>query len=966
MPVVVRFVFGLTGCDRVREAEAGVIARGIGAMAVEIIGRREERLAFGEFLEAVPAGGQALLLEGDAGIGKTALWQEANGLARERGFGVLTARSAPSEAQIAFATIGDLFAPVVEESLPELMPVQRYALETALLMREPDGPPPEVRLLGLALLSVVRALAQDAPLLVGLDDVQWVDASSVEVLRFMLRRLESEPVGVLATVRGRPVQIPLELDRAFGGFRRLAVEPLSVGAIHRLLWGRLALNLPRPELMRVHEIAGGNPFFALELGRAIARGAIRADSANVALPESLSALVTDRLGALPLRVHKTLVAVAALAAPSVTLLEPLAATVVEDIELAEKKGIVELDGDRIHFTHPLLAPACYAAMPLHRRRRLHRRLAELNVDLEERARHLAIAATGADEEIAAALDRAATHARARGAAQAAAELAERAVVLTPPDALESINRRRITAAEHCRYAGDMEKAAVLFDEVIRSAQPGPARAEALSQLAGARGMKEGFPVAVSLLSLALAEPGLEPSQEVNILCELAWMAHVGGDNLEGARYADVALALAEQLADPATLAIALAAVAQNRFARTGAIRHDLLDRGLELEQGLDGGGYTGARWSTWHAGLPMRLSPSRVTLALLLGRSDRHEESRALWRALTVEARERADPDVVRCLFFRAQMEMVSGAWDTAARLCDEGIQLAREVGLEVFEPLCLSILAEIDAYRGQTAKAREEIPELLRVAETARFRMAAFRLRIALAVLELSDDNGEASWRQVAQLFHDVEELDGYLAQLAGSAAIEALLAIGDHREAKQLLGQIDQRAADGDTALRPLVLRCRGLLFAAEGDHERAIASLEAAVLAPEPPQGVNPFELARTLLALGTVQRQAQYKRVARETLERAVGIFERLGARVWSEKARSELRRIGGRISSDGELSETERRIVELVVAGRRNREVAAELSLSPNTVVWNLSKVYRKLGVSSRTELAARIAATPEG
>src|SRR6266487_1919245 len=148
-------------------------------------------------------------------------------------------------------------------------------------MRDPDGPPPDARLLGLALLSVVGVLARERPLVLCLDDVQWVDASSAEVLRYMLRRLEGEPVGVLATVRGRPVEVPLELDSGFVGFERLAVEPLSVGAIHRLLWGRLALNLTRPELVRVHEIAGGNPFFALELGRAISRGAVRADSANV-------------------------------------------------------------------------------------------------------------------------------------------------------------------------------------------------------------------------------------------------------------------------------------------------------------------------------------------------------------------------------------------------------------------------------------------------------------------------------------------------------------------------------------------------------------------------------------------------------------------------------------------------------------------------------------------------------------
>jgi len=146
--------------------------------------------------------------------------------------------------------------------------------------------------------------------------------------------------------------------------------------------------------------------------------------------------------------------------------------------------------------------------------------------------------------------------------------------------------------------------------------------------------------------------------------------------------------------------------------------------------------------------------------------------------------------------------------------------------------------------------------------------------------------------------------------------------------------------------------------------GEHEKAIAALEAAAAEPEPPQQVNPFELARTLLALGSVQRQAQHKRAARQSLDRAAEIFEWLGARLWLDNTHAELRRIGGRVTHESRLSETERQIVELVVAGRRNREVAAQLSLSPNTIAWNLSKVYRKLGVSSRTELAATITTTP--
>ena len=134
-----------------------------------------------------------MLLEGDAGIGKTALWHEGARLAHERGFRVLTARSTQSELQIAFATIGDLFAPVLDETLPRLVPVQRRALEIAFLIREPDGPPPQGRLLATALLAIVRILAEDRPLVLALDDAQWIDASSADLLRFMLRRLDADP-----------------------------------------------------------------------------------------------------------------------------------------------------------------------------------------------------------------------------------------------------------------------------------------------------------------------------------------------------------------------------------------------------------------------------------------------------------------------------------------------------------------------------------------------------------------------------------------------------------------------------------------------------------------------------------------------------------------------------------------------------------------------------------------------------
>jgi DNA-binding CsgD family transcriptional regulator len=587
-------------------------------------------------------------------------------------------------------------------------------------------------------------------------------------------------------------------------------------------------------------------------------------------------------------------------------------------------------------------------MPVHRRRWLHRRLADLDIDPEERARHLALAAAGPDEEIAAALAAAANLARARGAAQAAAELADRAVAMTPADAAAILDQRRIAAAAHWLYAGDANKARALLEEVIDSSEPGPIRAEALSSLAAAGPALEGYRTAERLYGLALAEPGLDIRQKMHILCELAWLAGQVGRGRAAARFAEEGLALAEQLGEPGPLAVGLTTVARVTFLGTGRLRRDLLDRAIVLERTCGGDG------------------SARLALARMLGRTGRYGEARALWADLIEEAAERADPWLVGRLFWRGHMELAAGAWETAAELHSEAIELTREIGWTMFEPICLSDLARIDAFRGEADRARATIPGLVQVAERAGYANMIAELSGALAVLELSCGDAEASWRHVAPLFVGLDEIDEENLADVAAVAIEALVANGDLPEAERLLILLGARAAEADTPLRALVYRSRGILHAARGDHDGAINALELAAVEPEPPQEVNPFELARTLLALGTVQRQAQQKRAARETLERAAEIFERLGARLWLERTHSEIRRIGGRTASGAKLSETERRIAELVAAGHRNQEVAAELSLSPNTVAWNLSKVYRKLGVSSRTELAALFATTPQG
>jgi DNA-binding CsgD family transcriptional regulator len=924
-------------------------------MADEVIGRSSELLALAAFVEAVPRCGQALLLEGDAGIGKTILWQEGLRLAREHGCRVLRYRSSPSETRLAFAAIGDLFTHVMDEELPLLIPLQRRALEAALLLREVEASPPDAALLGRALLAVVRSLARESPLLVAIDDAQWVDESSAQLLRFVLRRLDDEPVGVLATVRGRAVPAPLEVDRAFAGFRRMPVEPLSVAAVHRLLWGRLALTLPRPTLIRVHATSGGNPFFALELGRAIASGSIRIDGDDAPLPESLHALVADRLRELPLRARETLVAVAALSSPSIALLEPLGTRTVDDVEVAGERGVVELDGDRIRFTHPLLAPACYTAMPVHERRRLHRRLADLNVDPEERARHLALAANAADESIAAVLDEAVAHARRRGAVQAAAELAERAVALTPPAKVERLGRRRLAAAGLWYDAGDTKRARTLLEEMVASTATGPLRADGLRRLADVRSELEGNPIAVELLLSALAEPDLDRRQTALILVSLGASTHVGHDWSAPARYAAAGLELAEVIGDAELLAVSLELVACIAFFRTGRIERDLLDRAIELERGIDGG-MSGE-------GVAIFGDP-RVSLAYQLGAAGRYDEGREILGETLAEATARDDPYVVWIMVEVACLEAQAGRWKEATRLCDETVELARQTGRERAELIAQVIRAEIDTHRGR-ADATATV-DLLRAAERLDLELTQFRLRLALAARELCRGDPHAAWRLVARHLDGIEEMDDVHARLAGAVAIEASIGTGDLETAERLLRLLEARAAGADTGLDSLAHRCRGLLCAARGESDAAIAELEAAAVEPDPPREASPFERARTLLALGRLHRQAQHKRAARETLERALVRFERLDALPWAEQTRAELRRIGGRVASAGQLSETERQIVELVVAGRRNREVAEALSLSPHTVDWNLSRIYRKLGVTSRTELAAQMATRPRG
>ena len=383
---------------------------------------------------------------------------------------MLSIRPAESEATLSFAGLADLLEGV-RDLFAFLPDPQRTALEVALLRAAPTGPPPDPRAVYAAALTVLGEASSRGPVLVALDDVQWLDVSTVRALEFAVRRLGDGPIGWLIATREVGAALPLGLARALPEERitRLSLVPLTVDELSELVRTRLGVGLPPPALTSLAETSGGNPFFALEIARATLRGDTRATGLALPIPRNLrDDLVRDRVGTLPSSLQEVLLYASASSRPTVALVE--AALERPDVfaQLAEAvdAGIVESDGGAITFVHPVYRSAIYADASRAHRHRVHRRLSAVVEDEEQRARHLALAADGPDAAAAASLEQAATDARARGAAIAGAELFTLAERLTPPHDGEDLRRRRRSAAECHLVAGD---------RALRARTPGTAR-----------------------------------------------------------------------------------------------------------------------------------------------------------------------------------------------------------------------------------------------------------------------------------------------------------------------------------------------------------------------------------------------------------------------------------------------------------------------------------------------------------
>jgi DNA-binding CsgD family transcriptional regulator len=918
--------------------------------ARQVVGREEELAAIVRLLDAPEQLWGAAALSGEAGIGKTTLWLAGIDAAADREYLILSSRPSETETHFSFAGLADLLANAAGDVFPELPPIQRRALEAALLLGESEIHLDE-RAVAAAFLSALRVLARDSPVCLAVDDVQWVDAPSLGALRFALARLDGEQVAALLTIRG---DLPSWLRRSVpeGRLRTVDVGGLSVGAIHELLRTRLDARFPRPTLIRLWETSRGNPYFALELAAALQRrGGTLAPGDELPVPTDLDELLHARLeGLSPVALALARV-VAALADPTVALVESAVGRRV-DAGLAETLAarILEVDRDYLRFTHPLLGSAVAARDTPARRRSLHARLAKIAPTAEERARHLALATAEPDGDVASVLEEAARTTHARGAPGTAAELAEQALRLTPAAHSNDARRRLLIAADMHDHARDRAQAKALLDEACAAAAPGNERAAIVARLAGVQPSAQD---ATALYREALAEAEGDEALQASIHLHLADLLRVTEGMERAVAHAELAVRAASHADDVALRCRALAVHGQLHFCAGRGIPTVEMEEALSLERTL-------AEW-------PLEGGPTRFYGNQLWWSGD-VDRARSLvleaLRAATARNNPAAETDALWSLSF---LEWRAGNWEDADAYAADSLDLQTQLGLEWALPgrdwtagqLPAVVIA---AHRGRTDEACTRAHDALSRAEDENMGLAQSDYGWMLGFVELSLGNLEtalALLRRAYELRNDFQLEPAMRLELGD--LLEALIAAGELDEADEVVATWQERAAALDRAWALAILaRSRGLLLAARGDLDGAFASFECALA--EHARSTDPFHQARTLLALGRTQRRARKRGAARATLDSALAEFERLGAPLWAEQTRTELARIGGRAPSRGELTEAEHRIADLVAQGRTNREVAAALFLAEHSVETALTRVYRKLGVRSRAELARLLAA----
>jgi DNA-binding CsgD family transcriptional regulator len=725
-----------------------------------------------------------------------------------------------------------------------------------------------------------------------------------------------------------------------------------VADLDALFRTRLETSFAPPVLREIAAASAGNPLFALEIARAIHRGEVRAEPGEpLPVPRTLQEFVQERVAELPVEVRELLFMAAAAAEPTLDLLARVAP--VDDVErslgYAVDVGVARIDRRALHFVHPLFASTLYHAVPPRRRRALHRRLVEVVRTPDERARHLSLGTEGADATVAAELDDAARGAAARGAPVVAAELSEQAHRLTPAGEAAARIRRSVNAAEYHFASGATERARELLESVVTSLHGGPERADVLRRLAKVRYRNDSCSVAAELLTRALVEAGGSVPLRAGIERDLAWAVALCGDVRDAAVHARAALERVSGERDGDLLPELLAATTMLDFMLGRGAAWEALERATALERP--------------RAEVPIEWRPGMM-LGMTLkwsGEVDGAQERFEALRSRTVET-----GDETSLPFLLSQMSETAtwaGDWSRALRLAEEAHVTALQTRQEPIRAGALYAMALAQAHLGLTQEARASADAGLSLSKRVGSVFAMMLNQSVLGFVELSLGDPAAAHDQLGPL---VAWLDVVGIREPGVIRfvpdeVESLIALGELDRADRLLKPYEDDAARLDRPWATLAAaRSRALLVATTGDVPAGAALLEQALSAPLARQ--QPFDYGRALLVLATIQRRTRQRKSTRASADAALEIFDRLGARLWSDKAR----RILGPSASDpardatATLTPAERRVAELVAAGASNREVADRLFLSVRGVEVHLTSIYRKLRISSRTQLALRL------
>jgi DNA-binding CsgD family transcriptional regulator len=903
-----------------------------------LIGRSRERRLLQALVSSVAGGGAAGVVFGEAGIGKTALLREVTRTTAHR---VCWVRGDESEAILPFAAAADLLTPFrsVFGSLPC---AQCQALEVALALA--DGPPPSPLAVCTGALGALAAVGDQQPLVVLVDDLQWIDPESRQLMIFVARRLSTERVIMLFAARDEP-----GMPHPAGDLPTLQLSGLDLDECESLarLWG---LAVSRDVLGSIVRATGGNPLAVLET---ITRGSSLTAAGEQDVIVGLSAERAWRgvLSRLPARVQHALFVVAVSRGPGLPALPAILDAVhlgLEDLELAERQGLVHVAGDHVALRHPLLRCVLIDSTPLAVRVATYRTLARLaRADLS--AWYLSQATVGPDREVADRLVEAAESARRRSGYGTAKRLSKRAAELTAEDAARA--DRLVTAAVDAQLAGDARSAADWCEEAL-----------------GLRADPVFTAFATLIRGRALAWVG-EPGKGYEAL------TRVGSEI--GSHHPDLAAELFAEAIVPAVMtgdihAAADAAKACEAAGAAGAVpsfRTLVMVAKCYLLQGDIAEGRSRLDAAAAMLGDVDLVADQQALAHMALGRAwaEDTEAARRLINSALDAARRRGAPAILSfALAVRSDMDCRAGRWSTAYADACESLHWAEELNQAGVIGNCLMTIARIDAARGDRRRCEARVDQSRRAVgpNGIGWSQLAEQAILGFAALTCGEPAVAVEHLEAAWAFAQANGIGNPDITRFEPDLIEAHLRCRNVQRARALLTTLIERAREtGLSYPAAAAERCRGLLA---DDADEAAAAFAGARRALGPRSA--PFELGRTLLCQGETLRRFRRPTAARSVLREAHWLFERLGAKPWAERAAYELAATGNTSPSRSggaeidALTPQELQIARLVADGRNNAEAAAAMFLSRKTVETHLTRVYRKLSVRSRTELTRMLVA----